>query len=186
MVLKALKKLKDSNRAGENKVDDSRADEDDLDEDEEDKDKMDEDEVSKIRDVLAQKSAEKWVRGISKTYMKGEHLTNNAYCQSLLNTLDKQEESICLKLSSLLKEISKHGHNGKGGEFIHIGWLLACMVADAEKVLITPRRFIKKSIRLHSKKIRRSPTSASSYMVDEVGQTWGFWDSGYHIGLTII
>ncbi|PKB92417.1 hypothetical protein RhiirA5_444756 [Rhizophagus irregularis] len=59
MVLKALKKLKDSNRAGENKVDDSRADEDDLDEDEEDKDKMDEDEVSKIRDVLAQKSAEK-------------------------------------------------------------------------------------------------------------------------------
>src|SRR5437764_8664223 len=51
----------------------------------------------------------------------------------------------------------QHGHNGKGGEFIHIGWLLACTVADAEKVLITPpRRFIKKSIRLHSKKIRRS------------------------------
>lgn len=21
---------------------------------------------------------------------------------------------------------------------------------------------------------------------NEVGQTWGFWDSGYHIGLTII
>ena len=34
-------------------------DEDDLDEDEEDENKMDEDEVSKIRDALAQKSAEK-------------------------------------------------------------------------------------------------------------------------------
>jgi len=38
---------------------------------------------------------------------KGEHLTNNAYYQSFLNALDKQEESICLKLSSLLKEISE-------------------------------------------------------------------------------
>src|SRR5688572_757362 len=35
---------------------------------------------------------------------KGEHLTNNAYYQSFLNTLDKQEES---KLSLLLKEISE-------------------------------------------------------------------------------
>jgi hypothetical protein len=38
---------------------------------------------------------------------KGEHLTNNAYYQSFLNALNKQEESIRLKLSSLLKEISK-------------------------------------------------------------------------------
>ncbi len=38
---------------------------------------------------------------------KGEHLTNNTYYQSFLNILNKQEESICLKLSSLLKEISK-------------------------------------------------------------------------------
>src|SRR2546430_16669382 len=38
---------------------------------------------------------------------KEEHLTNNAYYQSFLNALDKQEESICLKLSSLLKEISE-------------------------------------------------------------------------------
>ncbi|RGB21426.1 hypothetical protein C1646_778057 [Rhizophagus diaphanus] len=29
-------------------------------------------------------------------------------------------------------------HNGKGGEFIHIGWLLACTVAQAKKVLINP------------------------------------------------
>src|SRR2546430_4612337 len=38
---------------------------------------------------------------------KGEHLTKNAYYQSFLNALDKQEESIRLKFSSLLKEISE-------------------------------------------------------------------------------
>ncbi|PKB95482.1 DNA/RNA polymerase, partial [Rhizophagus irregularis] len=138
IVLEALKKLKDGNKVGENKADDSRVDEDDLDEDEEEEDEMDGDEVSKIRDTLAQKSAEKWIRGYIKnlrdgpkkdktiishlwkgariyakklfdtTYAdKGEHLTNNDYYQSFLNVLDKQEESIRLKLSSLLKEISE-------------------------------------------------------------------------------
>ena len=128
-MLKALKKLKDGN------ADD---DEDDMDEDEVDEDEMDEDAVSKLRDALAQKSAEKWIRGYIKslhdgpkkdktiishlwegariyakklfdtTYAdKGEHLTKNAYYQSFLNALDKQEESIRLKLSSLLKEISE-------------------------------------------------------------------------------
>ena len=61
IVLKALKKLKDGNKADD--------DEDDVDEDEMDEDEMDEDEVSKLRDPLAQKSAEKWIRGISKAYM---------------------------------------------------------------------------------------------------------------------
>ncbi|CAB5362484.1 unnamed protein product [Rhizophagus irregularis] len=138
IVLEALKKLKDANKAGDNKADDGGVDGNDLDEDEEDEDKMDEDEVSKIRDALAQKSAEKWIKGYIKslrdgpkkdktiishlwegariyvkkifdtTYAdKGEHLTNNAYYQSFLNALDKQEESIRLKLSSLLKEISE-------------------------------------------------------------------------------
>uniref|UniRef100_U9T873 DNA-directed DNA polymerase n=1 Tax=Rhizophagus irregularis (strain DAOM 181602 / DAOM 197198 / MUCL 43194) TaxID=747089 RepID=U9T873_RHIID len=111
-----LNGLKDANKAGDNKADDGGVDGYDLDEDEEDEDKMDEDEVSKIRDALAQKSAEKWIRGariyakkiFDTTYAdKGEHLTNNAYYQSFLNALDKQEESIRLKLSSLLKEISK-------------------------------------------------------------------------------
>ena len=59
IVLEALKKLKDVNKAGDNKADDSRMNEDDLDEDEEDEDEMDENEVSKIRDALMQKSAEK-------------------------------------------------------------------------------------------------------------------------------
>jgi DNA polymerase elongation subunit (family B) len=138
-LLEALKKLKDGNKAGDNKADDGRADEDDLDEDEEDEDELDEDEISKIRDALAQKSAEKWVRGYIKnlhespkkdeaiishlwkgariyakkifdtTYANKieKHSGYNAYYTSFLNALDKQEESIRLKLSSLLKEISE-------------------------------------------------------------------------------
>ncbi|CAB4395608.1 unnamed protein product [Rhizophagus irregularis] len=134
IVLGVLKKLKEDNKA-----DDGGIDEDDLDEDEEDEDEIDEDEVSKIRDALAQKLAEKWVRGYIKNLHEGlkkdeaiiSHLwkgariyakklfdttyadrivkcsENNAYCQSFLNALDKQEESICLKLLSLLKEISE-------------------------------------------------------------------------------
>ncbi|PKC59830.1 DNA/RNA polymerase [Rhizophagus irregularis] len=221
IVLEALKKLKDDN------VDEDVVDEDDLDENEEDEE-VDEDEISKIRDALAQKSAEKWVRGYIKelhtgpkkdhviishlwkeanTYAKNlfnstyadkivKYSGNDAYWSSYLNALDKQEQSIRLKLTTLLAEISKidvgcrdgmyklvtkvgfesneirlpiteedrqefrkiiadqekmrdivmddyqflqrHGHNGKGGNRIHIGWLLACTVADAEKVLINP------------------------------------------------
>ena len=36
---------------------------------------------------------------------KREHLTKNAYYQSFLNALDKQEESIRLKLSSEISEV---------------------------------------------------------------------------------
>ena len=62
-----LKKFKDGNKTGDNKADDGRMDGDDL--DEEDKDEMDEDEISKIRDDLTQKLAEKWV----KAYIKDLH-----------------------------------------------------------------------------------------------------------------
>ena len=55
-MLEALKKLKDN-------ADEDEVDEDVLDEDELDEDELDGDEASKIRDVLAQKSAEKWIRG---------------------------------------------------------------------------------------------------------------------------
>ncbi|RGB34233.1 hypothetical protein C1646_760771 [Rhizophagus diaphanus] len=85
IVLGGLKKFKDGNKAGDSKADDGGVDGDDLNEDEEDEDEIDEDEVSKIRDALAQKSAEKWIRSI----------------------LDKQEESIRIKLTTLLAEISE-------------------------------------------------------------------------------
>ena len=32
----------------------------------------------------------------------------------------------------------RYGHNGKRGELIHIGWLFACTMAQAKKVLINP------------------------------------------------
>ncbi|RIA82671.1 hypothetical protein C1645_834996 [Glomus cerebriforme] len=104
IVLEALKKLKDGNKASNNKADDGGVDENDV--DEENEDEMDEDEVSKIRDALVSTRLRKKL--FDTTYAdKEEHLTNNAYCQSFLNVLDKQEESIRLKLSSLLKEISE-------------------------------------------------------------------------------
>ncbi|CAI2192411.1 3210_t:CDS:1 [Funneliformis geosporum] len=34
--------------------------------------------------------------------------------------------------------LQHHGHNGKGGDLIHIGWLFACTMAQAKKVLINP------------------------------------------------
>ena len=40
----------------------------------------------------------------------------------------------------------RHGHNGKGGDQIHIGWLLACTVSQAEKVLINPPKDLPKMI----------------------------------------
>ena len=51
----------------------------------------------------------------------------------------------------------QHGHNGKGGEFIHIGWLLACTVAQAKKVLINPpehqaERDLSEKVLAHTKK----------------------------------
>ncbi|CAB4407080.1 unnamed protein product [Rhizophagus irregularis] len=71
IMLGALKKLKDGNKAGDSKADDGKVDEDDLDEDEEDEGEIDEDEVSKIRDALAQKSAEKWIRRYIKNLHEG-------------------------------------------------------------------------------------------------------------------
>ena len=40
----------------------------------------------------------------------------------------------------------QHGHNGKGGDRIHIGWLLAYTVSQAEKVLINPPKDLPKKI----------------------------------------
>jgi hypothetical protein len=81
IVLEVLKKLKDGNKVGDNEEDDTN--EDDLDKDEEDKDEIDEDEISKIRDSLAQKSAEKWVRVNIKNKHKGpkkdEAIITNKY-----------------------------------------------------------------------------------------------------------
>ncbi|CAG8650873.1 14759_t:CDS:2 [Gigaspora rosea] len=121
----------------DNEVDEDEVNKDEV--DEEDEDEVDEDKVSKIRDALAQKSAEKWVRGYIKnlhegpkkdetiiahlwkeahTYAKNLYDTtyadkivkcseNNTYWSFFLSALDKQEESIRIKLTTLLAEISQ-------------------------------------------------------------------------------
>ncbi|CAB4392006.1 unnamed protein product [Rhizophagus irregularis] len=111
IVLEALKKLKDGNKAGDNKADDGGVDEDDLDEDEEDEDEINEDEARKKTKpsyLIYGMEPVFTLKLFDTTYAdKGERLTDNAYYRSFLNALDKQEESIRLKLSSLLKEISE-------------------------------------------------------------------------------
>ena len=46
----------------------------------------------------------------------------------------------------------QHGHNGKGGDRIHIGWLLACTVFQAEKVLINPPENLLEKLLAYAKK----------------------------------
>jgi len=48
--------------------------------------------------------------------------------------------------------LQQHGHNGKGGEYIHIGWLLACTVAYAEKILINPPKDLSEKVLAHIEK----------------------------------
>ena len=48
--------------------------------------------------------------------------------------------------------LQHHGHNGKGGDRIHIGWLLGCTVADAEKILINPPKDLAETILSHIEK----------------------------------
>ncbi|RGB36485.1 hypothetical protein C1646_758039 [Rhizophagus diaphanus] len=91
----ALKKLKDGNKAGNSKVDDGGMDgddldEDDLDEDKDDEDKMDEDEISKIRDALAQKSAEKWIRGYIKSLRDEISEVDIEYRESMYKLVTKK------------------------------------------------------------------------------------------------
>ncbi|CAG8810098.1 13098_t:CDS:1, partial [Gigaspora margarita] len=45
-----------------------------------------------------------------------------------------------------------HGHNGKGSNWIHIGWLLACTVSQAEKVLINLPEDLSEKVLAHIEK----------------------------------
>ena len=45
--------------------------------------------------------------------------------------------------------LQHHRHNGKGGDRIHIGWLLECTVADAEKILINPPKDLPEKVLAH-------------------------------------
>ena len=60
--------------------------------------------------------------------------------------------------------LQHHGHNGKGGDRIHIGWLLGCMVADAEKVLINLPEDLSKKVLAHIQK-RFEEVSLASVLI---------------------
>ncbi|CAG8855261.1 42404_t:CDS:1, partial [Gigaspora margarita] len=45
-----------------------------------------------------------------------------------------------------------HGHNGKGGNRIHIGWLLACTASQAKKILINPPKDLPEKLLAHIEK----------------------------------
>ena len=61
--------------------------------------------------------------------------------------------------------LQRYGHNGKGGKFIHIGWLFACTVAQAKKVLINPPEDLSEKILAHIEKRFRKATCTSTYTV---------------------
>ncbi len=48
--------------------------------------------------------------------------------------------------------LQHHGHNGKGGDRIHIGWLLGCTIVNAEKVLINLPEDLPEKILTHIQK----------------------------------
>ncbi|PKK58841.1 DNA/RNA polymerase [Rhizophagus irregularis] len=84
----------------------------------------------------------------SYVVMKGEryHDKNEktvGLCARFINDNDRYQPPASHKIMQFKdsdereKQID-HGHNGKGGSQIHIGWLLACTVAQAKKVLINP------------------------------------------------
>ncbi|CAG8450114.1 15833_t:CDS:2 [Cetraspora pellucida] len=106
-LLKALKRLKGDNGADKNGVDGNEANRNGVNKDRVGGDEANEDEISKKRDTLAQKSAEKWVKGYIKNLHEVKCLGNDAYWSFFLSTLDKQEESIHIKLMPLLAEISQ-------------------------------------------------------------------------------
>ncbi|GBB96535.1 hypothetical protein RclHR1_27790003 [Rhizophagus clarus] len=54
--------------------------------------------------------------------------------------------------------LQHHGHNGKGGDWIHIGWLLGCMVVNAEKILINPPKDLPEKLLVHiQRRFRKVP-----------------------------
>src|SRR5688572_941798 len=56
--------------------------------------------------------------------------------------------------------LQHHRHNGKGGDRIHIGWLLGCTVADAEKILINPPKDLPEKLLAHIQRRFREVTLA--------------------------
>ena len=48
--------------------------------------------------------------------------------------------------------LQHHGHNGKGSDRIHIGWIFACTMAQAKNVLINPPEDLSEKLLAHIQK----------------------------------
>ena len=46
----------------------------------------------------------------------------------------------------------QHRHNGKEGNLIHIGWLFACTMAQAKKVLINPPEDLSEKVLVYTQR----------------------------------
>ena len=62
------------------------------------------------------------------------------------------QEGIADILMDNYQYLLQHGHNGKGGNWIHIGWLFACTVAQAKKILISPPEDLSEKVLTNIKK----------------------------------
>ena len=56
----------------------------------------------------------------------------------LFHKIIADQEGMADILMDDYRYLLQHGHNSKGGNWIHIGWLFACTVAQAKKILISP------------------------------------------------
>src|SRR5581483_2474992 len=70
----------------------------------------------------------------------------------LFNKIIADQEGMADIVMDDYQYLLRYGHNGKGGEFIQIGWLFACTMAQAKKVLISPPEDLAETILSHIKK----------------------------------
>ncbi|GES78249.1 hypothetical protein GLOIN_2v1770751 [Rhizophagus clarus] len=82
----------------------------------------------------------------------------------LFNKIIADQEGMADIIMDDYQFLLQHGHNGKGGNLIHIGWLLACTMAQAKKVLINLPRDLSEKVLVHTKK-RFGEVSLASVLI---------------------
>ena len=70
----------------------------------------------------------------------------------LFRKIIADQEGMADILMDNYRYLLQHGHNGKGGNRIHIGWLFACTVAQAKKILISPPKDLSEKVLTNIKK----------------------------------
>ncbi|CAG8838983.1 18299_t:CDS:1, partial [Gigaspora margarita] len=80
------------------------------------------------------------------------HLLNTEEDRQVFHKIIANQELIGDIVMDDYQFLLHHGHNGKGGNRIHIGWLLACTVFQAEKVLINLPKDLSEKVLAHIEK----------------------------------